>query len=148
MIVNAELITGSIEDRARFSMYDIEPRNYIKDLLLPAYFVIGQNDEFVPIEEFNEMFIDHPLVKILKAVPGGHNDEREDFIVSDIVRFVVDNFDNPDTQMGVSQYKMDVLESRQKFEAIVRGEKEASMLQQLFGDPQADSDEEDDKRPL
>ena len=120
---------GSIEDRAKFSLYDIEPKDYMKDVLCPAYFVVSQNDEFIVLEEFNEMFIDHPLVKALKVVPGGHADEREEFIIADIVRFVVDNFDNEDTIVSVAQYKEDVMSHRAKYELIASGHREDSIHQ-------------------
>lgn len=99
----------------------------MKDVLCPAYFVVSQNDEFIELEEFNEMFIDHPLVKALKVVPGGHADEREQFIISDIVRFVVDNFDNEETIESVAQYKEDVISHRSKYEKIANGHKEDSI---------------------
>lgn len=99
----------------------------MKDMLCPAYFIVGQNDEFVVLEDFNEMFIDHPLVKALKVVPGGHADEREEFIISDVVRFVVDNFDNDETILSVAQYKEDVVTSRQKYEEVAAGRRQDSI---------------------
>lgn len=99
----------------------------MKDVLCPAYFIVSQNDEFIMLEEFNEMFIDHPLVKALKVVPGGHADEREQFIIADVVRFVVDNFDNEETIVSVAQYKEDVMSHRAKYELIAKGLKEDSI---------------------
>lgn len=103
-----------MEERARFSLYDVEPRRYIEDLLIPTYFILGQADEFIPTEAFNTMFISHPMIKVFKVVAGGHAEERSEYLTSDAVRFVCDNFDKEEMVSGVRAMREEILSARSK----------------------------------
>ncbi len=113
MIVG-KFLSKSIEDRARFSLYDVEPSKFVPDLLVPTYFLLGQTDEFIDVEEFNKMFISHPMVKVLKAVPGGHAEERDDRTLEDALKFVQSNFDNIEMIEGVELMREHLVSQRRK----------------------------------
>ena len=59
------LMDGNITKRAKFSIFDIEAKRFIKDVLVPCYFIIGQQDNHIDVGEFNKMFIECNMLKAL-----------------------------------------------------------------------------------
>ena len=92
----------------------MEPKKFIPDLLVPTYFLLGQTDEFIDVEEFNKMFISHPMVKVLKAVPGGHAEERDERTLDDALKFLQSNFDNLEMIEGVELMREELVSQRRR----------------------------------
>lgn len=103
------LIDSRVEDIAKFSLFEVEVAEKIKSMLTPVYFILGYRDELIDLDDFTDMFIDCPLIKVMKCVPGGHYDERDDHFVADGIRFITDFTDNPETIEGARLFRHELL---------------------------------------
>jgi len=100
----------SIREHAKFSLSDVEPRRFIKEMLVPAHFILGSLDRFVVQSEFDQMFLSHPLVKALKLNNGGHAAQLEQPVIADAIRFILKMTDDPDTVASVVDMREAVCE--------------------------------------
>ena len=73
------LLKSTIKEKAQFSLSDLNPMKAVPHLKVPAMFVVGVEDEVIPIEHTMQLFEAYPGEdKVIKMVLGGHNDNRPD----------------------------------------------------------------------
>jgi hypothetical protein len=79
-------------------------------MLVPAHFILGSLDRYIVQSEFDEMFLNHPMVKSLKLNNGGHAAQLEQPVISDAIRFVLKMMDDFETIESVVDMREEVCE--------------------------------------
>lgn len=105
ILLALKVLNNTIQDRASFDLFKLRPKVIADMIHIPAFFILSENDEFVNIEEFNQMFISYEFLKKLRVVPGTHGSERDESLVSEALKFLIENFDNKEIIEGMHLQK-------------------------------------------
>jgi hypothetical protein len=81
------LVRTSIQQRAAFDIYDVEPRQFMETAFIPAFFTAGSSDTFVPPTHVQELYEMYAGDKNLVLVDGDHNSTRPKFLHDSISIF-------------------------------------------------------------
>ena len=79
-----KIMDGTVREKGKFSLYDIDPFKKAPSITIPAFFIVGIEDEIIPYEHTSDLFEAYAGDdKIIKMVNGyifsllrGHNDMR------------------------------------------------------------------------
>jgi pimeloyl-ACP methyl ester carboxylesterase len=96
-----KIISGTIQQKADFSIYDLNPLKYAAPkLTIPAFFIVGIDDEVIPIEHTKDLFEAYGGdKKIIKMVKGRHNENRPSECIREVVRFLIDKFNSKEEML-------------------------------------------------
>lgn len=98
VIVSAAIamIARSVNKLAQFSIYDIVPLDHTPTIGVPALFVVGADDDFIP-PHHSEALVEtyqQGISTNLLMVPGGHNDSRPEIVFESIEQFLKYRFES------------------------------------------------------
>ena len=94
----------------KFSLSDVEPRRFIREMLVPVHFILGSLDRYVVQSEFDEMFLNHPMPKALKLNNGAHAAQLEQPVIADAIRFILKMTEDSDTIASVVDMREELCE--------------------------------------
>jgi pimeloyl-ACP methyl ester carboxylesterase len=84
------IIARSVRNRAHFNIHEISPIDHAPTLPVPALFVCGADDDFIP-PHHSERLIEAYKKGVrtnLFMVPGGHNDPRPELVFEAVRQFL------------------------------------------------------------
>lgn len=84
------IIARSVRNRAYFNIHEISPIDHVPTLPVPALFVCGADDDFIP-PHHSERLIEaykNGVRTNLFMVPGGHNDARPEVVFEAVRQFL------------------------------------------------------------
>lgn len=66
-----KIMDGTVKQKGKFSLYDIDPFKKVPLLSIPAFFIVGIEDEIIPYEHTSDLFEAYGGDdKIIKMVNG------------------------------------------------------------------------------
>ena len=90
------LIDRSVQNLAKFSVHDITPIDHVQTCNVPALFIVGADDDFIPCHHSEDLveYYQKGIRTNLFMVPGGHNDPRPELVFEAVKQFLCNSFAN------------------------------------------------------
>lgn len=102
-LLSGALALGRMRIRSlcNFDIEDLKPEEHVGDSYIPALFVHGRGDDFIPPHHTEKLFSAYNGDKELAMVDGDHNSSRPDYLTRKAVSFLSRAFRwNPASQGG------------------------------------------------
>lgn len=84
-----QLLESEIRERTGIKISQLNPVDFVSYIKTPVYQIIGNQDELVSHSEFFDMFRKfRSKIKQMKIFIGNHTEERPEFLVDNILKFI------------------------------------------------------------
>jgi len=78
------IVRKTIQSKAKFDINNLRPIEHVKEAFIPAFFVHGQDDDFVKPHHTQKLYEQYSGDKNFKMVEGDHNALRPTFLLDSI----------------------------------------------------------------
>ena len=82
-----KLVRSTIKSKSKFDIFDLAPKNHVKNCYIPALFAVAYGDDFILPHHSDELFKDYAGDKNIVKFDGDHNSPRPDFFHSSVTIF-------------------------------------------------------------
>ena len=145
------LIDRSVQNLAKFSVHDITPIEHVSTINVPALFVVGADDDFIPCHHSEDLveYYQKGIRTNLFMVPGGHNDPRPEVVFEAVKQFLRNCFNEGESDalltedMALPVEKFNIQNTYYKNPPWAY-RRYPTIFQEVFDESDSDDDDEDE----
>ena len=80
-------IKNTIQEKAKFNIYELEPLKHVVNTFTPAFFIHAKKDKIIPVYHSMKLYDKYAGDKKLRVIEGTHNSYRSTDVRREVAQF-------------------------------------------------------------